>query len=76
MDSQGPAKRTEADDMRFAESFEKMVRKALEENNVDSITFYKWQSPDNPDTPTESEYIIECDNLETVDMSRLYIHFC
>jgi hypothetical protein len=30
----------------------------LEENNVDSITFYKWQSPDNPDTPTESEYII------------------
>ena len=29
----GPAKRTEADDMRFAESFEKMVRKALEENN-------------------------------------------
>ena len=30
----------------------------LEENNVDSITFYKWQSPDNPDTPAESEYII------------------
>ena len=27
----GPAKRTEEDDVRFAESFEKMVRKALEE---------------------------------------------
>ena len=27
----GPAKRTEADDMRFAESFEKMIRKALVE---------------------------------------------
>ena len=26
----GPAKRTEADDMRFAETFEKMVQKALE----------------------------------------------
>ena len=28
----GPAKRTEEDDVRFAESFEKMIRKALEGN--------------------------------------------
>ena len=46
----------------------------LEENNVDSITFYKWQSPDNPDEPntpdepdSESSFYLKYEDKEIKD---------